>query len=402
MSSTRILFDESLWVRGEAIDRTQRNSRSEAEALRARGAKIFPLRGRNDAEGLKRLQQMLFKNDVHVILARLMPREMASLHPILRLRKNFSIVVDDWWSIPHWFMREAEYIIFRNYNGIAVRTGQAALVDGPQPPWLLNPCPQISRFSVIGAALRPAALVSSPLVDAWSWWRRRGEPVNPGRYLYFPFPVNEADVPLQEEKIEYDFANTGGACGIWLMRDPFVSFRHTFANLYYDRQRLTDFIAKFEGNPFKFYDCRRENGLLPYDEYARKNRQSRYLITTGGLQNTSVPKYLEYACAGTPMIGRGLPFEYPWLEDCLFPVDIMRLSPEQTKPLLLQALERYPALRQNCLNWRDRLLKLYDLHTLLDMIQAQADGKPVPPGYLKPAALQKNIAVAENKLNPSA
>jgi hypothetical protein len=40
-------------------------------------------------------------------------------------------------------------------------------------------------------------------------------------------------------------------------------------------------------------------------------------------------------------------------------------------------------MRQNCLNWRDRLLKLYDLQNLLDMVQEQADGKPIRPGYLK-------------------
>jgi len=383
MPSRPISLTQSLWVRGAAIDRTQRNSRSEADCLRARGAQIFPLNGSRDAEGLERLRQLLFKNDVHVILARLTPKEVASTYPVLRERKNFSIVVDDWWSIPHWFMREADYIMFRNYNGLAVRMGAAALVDGAQPPWLLNPLAQVSQFSLIGAALRPAALLLSPLVNLANAIRKSGEPIRPARYLYFPFPINEADVPLADEKIEYDFANTGGVCGIWLMRDPFAPFHHTFANLYHDRLKLTDTIARFAGDPFSFYDCRVEKRLLPYAEYAKKNRQSRYLITTGGLQNTSVPKYLEYACAGTPMIGRGLPFEYPWLDDCLFPVDIMNLTPAQTKPLLHQALEKYPQMRQNCLNWRDRLLKLYDLNVILDVTQEQADGKPIRPGYLK-------------------
>ena len=383
MPPRHISLNKSLWVRGEAIDRTQRNSRSEADGLRARGAKIFPLNGSQDTDGLERLRRLLFQNDVHVILARLTPKEMASTYPILRERKNFSIVVDDWWSIPHWFMREAEYIIFRNYNGIAVRQGATTLVNGAQPPWIFNPNVKLSKFSVTGAALRPAALLLSPLVNLWNASRKSREPIRPERYLYFPFPINAADVPLAEEKIEYDFANTGGVCGIWLMRDPFVSFHHTFANLYHDRLRLTDTIAQFAGNPFTFYDCRVEKRLLPYDEYIRKNRQSRFLISTGGLQDTSVPKYLEYACAGTPMIGRGLPFEYPWLDDCLFTVDIMNLTPKQTKPLLHQALDGYSKLRSNCLNWRDRLFQLYDLHTLLDMLQEQVDGKPIRPGYLK-------------------
>ena len=83
------------------------------------------------------------------------------------------------------------------------------------------------------------------------------------------------------------------------------------------------------------------------------------------------------------MIGRSLPFECPWIDECLFPVDGMHLTPDQLKRLLHQAIERYPVLRENCLKWRDRLLELYDIHKLLDMLQAQADGKPIPPGYLK-------------------
>ena len=386
MTPRRIKIDECLWVRGEIIDR-QRNSRSEAASLRGRGAKIFMLKNCQDTDGLQRLNGLLRQSDVHIILSRLLANELAAIQPLLRKRKNFSVVVDDWWSMPQWFLREAEYIIFRNYNGLAVRTGQASLVDGPQPPLLLNPFPQFAKYSAIAALLRPAAPILSPLVDAANAWRRRGESVNPKRYLYFPFPVNIADVPLKEEKLEFDFSNTGGTTGIWLMRDPFVSFKYTFANLYYDRERLTDFIAKYENQPFKFYDCRREKRQLPYDEYIRKNQQSRFLITSGGLQKTSVPKYLEYACVGTPMIGCGLPFEYPWLDDCLFSLDPMRLSPAQLKPLLYQALDRYPAIRENCLNWRDRLLKLYDLNVLLDMMQAQIDGHPIPAGYLRPDSL---------------
>ena len=382
MSSRRIIIDECLWVRGELTDKPT-NSRSEAAALRARGARIFMLKDHRDKEGLQRLGDLLRQSDVHVILARLHAIELMAIQPLLRERKNFSVVVDDWWNMPHWFLREAEYIIFRNYNGLAVRMGLAPFVDGPQPPWLFNPLPQFVRYTAMAALLRPAAPVVAPLVTIANWWRKRGEPVNPKRYLYFPFPVNSADVPLKEEKLEFDFSNTGGTSGIWLIRDPFVSFKYTFANLYYDRQRLTDSIAKFKDNPFKFYDWRWEKRWTSWDEYVLTNRQSRFAVACGGLHNCSVPKFLEYACLGTPMIGRRLPFEYPWLDDCLFDVDIMRLSPAQLKPLLHQALDRYPAIRENCLNWRDRLLKLYDLNVLVDMMQAQIDGKPIPPGYLR-------------------
>lgn len=341
------------------------------------------LKSHEDQAELQQLKHLLWQSDVPVILARLSPRELAAIQPLLYKRKNFSIVVDDWWSVPHWLMRSADYIIFRNYNGIAVRLRQATLVDGPQPPLWFNPFPSFSKYSAMGAMLRPLALAISPVIDAWNCFRRRTEPSAPERYLYFPFPIAPGDAPLQAGEPRYDFANTGGTCGIWLIRDPYASFRYTFANLYYDRQRLTDLIARFEGRPFKFYDCRHEKKLLPYNEYILKNQQSRYLITTGGLQNTSVPKYLEYACVGTPMIGRGLPFEYPWLKDCLFPVNVMRLTANQLKPLLHEAMDRYPVLRANCLNWRERLLKLYDINNLLDLVQAQADGQPVPQDYLR-------------------
>lgn len=383
MSRKSLSINESLWIRGAQITGTQRNAISETKALEARGARIFLLKGAGDKEGLESLRRQLWQSDVHVILSWLHPGELNALYPLLRERKNFSLLTDDWFIHPYWFMREAEFVLFRKYNGIAVRLGQTAFVPGPQPPWLLDPRPHIARYTVLGALLRPGALAVSPFVNGWNLWRRHGERINPERLLYFPFAIEAANVPLSAEKPRYDFANTGGTCGIWLMRDPYAPFEYTFANLYHDRKRLTDFIAEFEGNPFTFYDCRREKRLLSYAEYILKNQQTRYLIATGGLHDTAVPKYLEYACVGTPMIGRGLPLEYPWLEDCLFPVDIMRLNAGELKPLLHEALDRYPALHQNCLNWRDRLLDLYSIHRLLDMVQDQADGKPIPAAYLK-------------------
>jgi hypothetical protein len=32
------------------------------------------------------------------------------------------------------------------------------------------------------------------------------------------------------------------------------------------------------------------------------------------------------------------------------------------------------------------LFKLHDIHRLLDMLQAQADGRPIPPEYLRAGA----------------
>ena len=62
----------------------------------------------------------------------------------------------------------------------------------------------------------------------------------------------------------------------------------------------------------------------------------------------------------------------------------MNLKAEQLKPLLHEALDRYPVYRENCLRWRDRLLQLYDINRLLDILQDQAHGHAIPEGYLKP------------------
>jgi len=346
------------------------------------------LKGFRDTVRIEELRQLLRQSDVHVVLVWLLPRELTALYPILRERKNFSLVADDWWIQPHWFMREAEYVFFRKYEGIALRRGQTAFVTERQPPWIMNPAPHFGWYTNLAAALRLPALAISPAVNAWNFFRRRSEPVDPGRYIFSPFPLEAVNVPILDEPRQFDFANTGSSCGIWFMRDPFVSYHYTCANLYYDRQILTDAVARLEGRPFTFYDCRREphdRQRLPYAEYQRMNQRARFLIATGGLQDASVPKFLEYACVGTPMIGRRLPFEYPWLDDCLVPVDIddASLAPERLKPRLQTALDQYSGLREKCLGWRDRLLKLYDVHNLLDMVQGQIDGKPVPPGYLR-------------------
>ena len=66
-----------------------------------------------------------------------------------------------------------------------------------------------------------------------------------------------------------------------------------------------------------------------------------------------------------------------------------RLTPQSIKPVLDEAMDRYPVLLENCLRWREQLFHLHDIHRLLDMLQDQADGKPIPPGYLKPAAPAK-------------
>ena len=70
------------------------------------------LKNRRDKEGIEQLRRRLWSCDTHVVLMWLQPDEIAAIHPILRRRKNFSVVLDDWWIIPHWFIRNAEYKIF--------------------------------------------------------------------------------------------------------------------------------------------------------------------------------------------------------------------------------------------------------------------------------------------------
>ena len=83
------------------------------------------------------------------------------------------------------------------------------------------------------------------------------------------------------------------------------------------------------------------------------------------------------------MVGEEIPFEYPWLKDCLFAVDTLHVTRKQLELQLREALSQQSRLRENCLNIRESLLKLYNPHRVLDLLQEQADGKPIPPGYLK-------------------
>jgi hypothetical protein len=375
-----ISLNDCIWIYGEAIYRSTPNARPEIDALKPRGAKVFMLKSGAEAVDLGQLRRLIWQSDAHVILTRLHPSELMAIKPMLAGRKNFSVFCDDSCIVPHWFLREAEYVVFRCYNGMAIRLGKRWTNDSP--PLLFNPFISISKYSFSAAALRVPALAISPFVNVANRFRQSMENNDPSRYLYYPHSVIAEDLPLKADvQFKYDFANTGAVCGIWIMRDPFVPFEHTFANLYCDRLRLTRMIQSFQGNPFAFYH--NQGKSVSWSAYVEKSCQSRFVINTGGLQGNFGPKFLEYTCLGVPMIGRGVPFEAPWLDDCLFPVDIMRTTRTQLKPLLHEALERHSVLRENCLHWRDRLFKLHDPHTLLDILQAQIDGKPIPPGYLK-------------------
>ena len=124
MPKQRVSLNECLWVYGEAIYRGTPNARPEIDALQPRGAKIFMLKIGAGADELERLRRFIWQNDAHLILTRLHPKELMAIKPILKDRKNFSVFCDDSYITPHWFMREAEYVVYRCYNGMAVRMGK--------------------------------------------------------------------------------------------------------------------------------------------------------------------------------------------------------------------------------------------------------------------------------------
>lgn len=384
-----IRLDECLWIRSQNGD-DQPVFRPMMRSLQKRQAKIIKLDVSSPAE-MQRLRDQVWKTDQHVILQGLLPRELNAIRPIFAGRKNFSIMPIDWWVVPFWFSRHATFNIFHNYSGIMVHTQGAQFMNGDFPPWLYLPQRKVA-YEIQSALLRPIALLTAPLLDVYKRWQRSTVSPDPKSFLYFPFPIAEEEVPLHSESPRYDFTSLGAVMGTWLMRDPYVTASLNFANLYSDRLRLINIIGKLEGQPFTIYDRRKHKAFVPWEELTRIIRQSRFVICTGGLQHNSVPKFLEYACLGIPMFGTALPYEYPWLERCLVQVNPMRISATALKSKMLEALEQHAVLRQNCLAMRETLLRMYNPDTLLDLLQDQMRGRPVPAGYLRQPALQPTPA----------
>jgi hypothetical protein len=377
-----IRLAECLWLQGE-VARFQLFLPI-SKGLEARGVKPVLLPARSDRDGWDALKEMLRKTDRHVMLHGLRDYELKPLYPLFRERKNFSVLLVDWWISPFWFTQNAEYVLFHLYNGIAVRTRSAAFAQDWQPPLLSWP-EAFVPYHFASVALRPAAWLAQPVLNQRDWRLRAADVIRPERLIYFPIPVVPAALPFRDEKPEYDFCNTGSTGGFWLMRDPYAPARYNFADLYADRKRLFNLILKYEGKPYKIFDRRRFRSRLPWETYCSSIRRSRFAISTGGIHQASVPKYLEHACFGTPMLGATLPYEFPWLDKCLFPIDGLRVTPEELPGKLEEAFALQPKLRQNCLGLRDTLLRMYDPVNLLDMAQGQMDGQAVPPGYLRDA-----------------
>ena len=375
-----IRIADCLWVSSQNTE-NQHVFSPILRAVERRGIKLWSLKTVAPGD-VSRFRERVWKSDEHVILHGLLASELKSIQPIFKDRKNYSIVLIDWWNGPLWFTQNATYAIYHNYNGFTVRLGRDAFLKKGSLPWFVYPERAI-YFQLAGAALRFPALATAPFLNLHKWWQRRRDVVDPKKMLYFPFPIAAEDVPLKAEPPRYDFTNMGATMGIWIVRDPYASAWLNFANLYCDRQRLINLLSDFNGQPYAVYDRRRNYNFLPWDEVCTIIRQSRFAVCTGGVHQASIPKFLEYVCLGTPIIGSTLPFEYPWLDQCVYQVDGMHVSHEELKPKLKEALELQPRLREKCLSLRDQLLAQYEAGRLLEMLQGQIDGQGIPPGYLK-------------------
>jgi hypothetical protein len=378
----KIKLSECFWLQGE-LARIQLFLPI-TKALEARDVKPHILPAKSDRDGWRALKEQLWKTDQHVMLHGLRADELKHLYPLFKERRNFSVFLVDWWTSPFWFTRNAEYCLFHLFGGIAARTQGARFCNDWSPPWFSLP-ERLVPYEFASSALRPAALLAQPYLN-WRDQRRRSEDVvRPERLIYFPIPIIAGDLPFQEEPPEYDLCSIATTNGFWVMRDPYAPAKYNFVNLYSDRKRLLDLSLQFEGRPYKFFDRRRHHGNFSWESYCQALRRSRFAISTGGVHEASVPKYMEYICLGTPLIGSRLPYEFPWADQCLFPIDCLHVTPEELKEKLKEAFEMQPRLRQNCLALRDTLLRMYDPVRLFDMAQDQIDGKPVQPGYLRNA-----------------
>jgi hypothetical protein len=378
----KVQLADCLWVRSPNSEHALFHPIT--RALQQKNCRTFSLQLKKDPDSLAKLKKILWQTDDHVILHGLLGSEFKRLRPLFQDRKNFSVLLIDWWNNPFWFTQNAEYVLFNLYGGIAARTRSANFANNWSPPLLSRP-ERMVGYELACTVLRLPALVAQPFLEWHKKRLRQKDVIRPERLIYFPIPISVEDLPFEDEPPEYDFCNIGATWGLWVVRDPYAAARYNFVNLYTDRERLADMIAQLEGRPYRFFDRRRHRGWLPRETYCRTIRRSRFAICTGGIHQASVPKFMEYACFGAPMIGTALPYEFPWLDRCLFPIDGLRIRPGELKQKLDEALELQPRLRQNCLALRDTLLRMYDPVRIFDLAQEQINGQPIPPGYLRDA-----------------
>ena len=125
----------------------------------------------------------------------MLDRELKALFPIFKDRKNFSLAMMDWWTSSFWYKQHAEYLLFRNYNGIAARTGLAGFAEGQPVPWFSLP-EKMVPFQILGAMGRLPALAVAPFIEVRQWWQRRHDRRDKSRLLYFPFTIVPVPPPV--------------------------------------------------------------------------------------------------------------------------------------------------------------------------------------------------------------
>src|SRR5262245_43027413 len=112
----RIGLDNCLWVSSPNIQE-QHVFGPILRAVERRGVKMWSL-DNCSPESLQKFRDRVWKSDDHVIFHGMLPKELHALYPIFKERRNFSVLLVDWWTSPFWFTQNAEYIIFHNYSGV--------------------------------------------------------------------------------------------------------------------------------------------------------------------------------------------------------------------------------------------------------------------------------------------
>jgi hypothetical protein len=377
-----IQLTKCLWIQKGFSIEANRICAGYARSLQELSVRVEHFRDPEDQEGIERITRLLRQSDDHVVLFYMGPSDLRAFGKVLIERGNYTLIADDWWLTPHVFFRHAEYVLFRCFGAFAVRLGlgpfarfgEAALLEWPSP---------LNSFGLGMLATRMASLGLCPILEMAKAIQRKMETTPLDRLIYFPYPIRAEDVQYRETAPQYDFSNVGNLYGPWLMRDPFAPSWFAGANLYSDRRRIVEAMLAWDGRPYAMLNWYGRNRMSLYDELCQVVRQSRLTVATGGIQQNLVPKYIEFACLGTPMVGRFLPYEHPWLDQCLFPIDPLTVTRENIRPQLEQALALQPKLKEGCLRVRQQLLKLYCFENCLRVAQEQIDGRPIPPGYLK-------------------
>ncbi len=294
----------------------------------------------------------------------------------LAARGNFSMGFCDWWSAP--LVPNADYLIFRHYHAIeAIQRGGCVVLEGPVP--IVSPVETATKWALLNTTLRLACLPLLPFRGALMWRQRRRWRPSKRSLLYLPFCVDLPET-IEPPPIKlHDFANLGTTYLYAWIRNPFFPTHASFINLYEDRRRLVTTLLRHEGNPFRVFDHRRTPvyGM----ETLRAATTARYAVATGGLHRASIAKFLEFAAVGVPMIGRRPGREFPLLRDCVFEV-APYAGEEAIKSAYEKALEAYSAYQMAADAVRGPVRALYAPERLLDLLQAQVAGQPVPPEYL--------------------